>query len=353
MSTHQDLPFMSVVICSYNGETTIGRTLDCLQSQDYPKNRFEIIVIDDGSTDKTAAVVNDYPAVRCISLPHNLGLSEARNAGLAAAKGAIYVAMDDDCLMHADWLSHLATGYALHNPAGVGGQLVHGEPVRGIVKSYVSAIGSGFAPRSKQRNTQISSLHRLYNYLVAGLHRLDVAQEAWVETEELYGANCSFPVEVLKAVGGWRKEMSGIEDRDLSLRIRKRFPDQHFYAMKAAKIIHDPMASLVDYLLRPYRRGSVNFRFHHENNLMPPLFPYPLLTASLSVAVVMYNYWMLPIALLLIPQLLYFWWPYYAVRRRKLIYMSFPYLQLAEEGMVIIGLLRGYIYHAKELYERR
>ena len=78
-------PRISVVVCSYNGEATIGRCLQALADLDYPD--YEVIVVDDGSTDRTAAIAAEFD-VRLIRT-ENRGLSAARNTGIEAATGEI------------------------------------------------------------------------------------------------------------------------------------------------------------------------------------------------------------------------------------------------------------------------
>ncbi|HSX17379.1 MAG TPA: glycosyltransferase [Patescibacteria group bacterium] len=338
---------MSVVVCSYNGETTLARTLDSLVVQDYP-GKFEIIVVNDGSTDKTSQIAKKYKEVRCIDLAQNVGISGARNAGMDVVKGEIYVAMDDDCLVRSDWLTQLAKGYALPDPAGVGGYLVDQEPIVGVTKNYISTIGGGFAPKVNTGSKPASIPVKLLNYLGAGLKILSSEQATWIEAVELYGANCSFPIDVLRAVGGWDKKMTGIEDRDVCLRIRNHFPGKHFYAIRAAEVMHDPDISLWTYLKRPYVRGYANYRFHAMNHFLPPLFPLPfMLVALCALAAVHEIEWTIP-TLILLPQLLYFWWPFFAVSKMTPSYFLFPYIQFAEESAVILGLLRGFLKYKKE-----
>src|SRR5207237_6890365 len=76
-------PRVSVVVCTYNGARTLADCLDGLTRLAYPD--YEVIVVDDGSTDGTAAIAAGYP-VRLITT-ENRGLSAARNTGLEAATG--------------------------------------------------------------------------------------------------------------------------------------------------------------------------------------------------------------------------------------------------------------------------
>jgi len=97
-------PTLSVVVCAYNEEATITGCLDSLLVCDYPA--LDVIVCDDGSTDATAAIAQRYP-FRLLRLPH-AGLSVARNAGLAAARGDIVAYLDADAACHPEWPYYLA-----------------------------------------------------------------------------------------------------------------------------------------------------------------------------------------------------------------------------------------------------
>jgi GT2 family glycosyltransferase len=110
-------PKITVVVCSYNGSSTIDETLTSLDELDYPD--YEVIVVDDGSTDDVSLIAQTH-GVHLIR-QDNQGLSAARNAGLAAATGEIVAYIDDDAYADADWLSYLAMAFQSSSHAAIGG----------------------------------------------------------------------------------------------------------------------------------------------------------------------------------------------------------------------------------------
>jgi GT2 family glycosyltransferase len=116
----EHLPTISVVVATYNGAHYIYKCLNALMLQNYPKDKFEIIVVVDGSTDKTVEYVKKYP-VRMIELKENGGLSHARNVGAAASQSEIIAYTDDDCEPDNDWLYYIAKAFDSDRVGAVGG----------------------------------------------------------------------------------------------------------------------------------------------------------------------------------------------------------------------------------------
>lgn len=183
-----DPPSMSVVLCSYNGSRTISESLDALLELDYPD--YEVIVVDDGSTDHTAALA-DRPGVRLIRAAHG-GLSNARNTGLHAAKGDIVAYIDDDAYPDPDWLAHLAATFTSSTHAGVGGPNIS-PPSDGPISQCVS-------------NSPGNPSHVL----------LDDH-----EAEHIPGCNMAFRRDALLAIGGFDSQFrSAGDDVDVCWRLR-------------------------------------------------------------------------------------------------------------------------------------
>ncbi len=111
-------PRVSVIVCAYNAAATLGACLQALAALRYPD--YEVLVVDDGSTDATAAIAAAAPGVRLLA-HENRGLSAARNTGIAAATGEIVAFTDADCVADPDWLTYLVHGFTAPEVAAVGG----------------------------------------------------------------------------------------------------------------------------------------------------------------------------------------------------------------------------------------
>jgi GT2 family glycosyltransferase len=111
-------PKVSVVVCVYNGQRTIDSCLSSLEKLNYPN--YEVVVVNDGSTDKTREIAESYDYIRLIN-QENKGLSEARNVGIRASNGEIIAFTDADCMADADWLAYLVGRFQSSEFGAVGG----------------------------------------------------------------------------------------------------------------------------------------------------------------------------------------------------------------------------------------
>ena len=116
-ATNGSWPFMSVIVCTYNGASRIRDCCEGLSKLDYPN--FEVIVVNDGSTDATTNILDEYD-FRVIST-ENRGLGTARNIGMEAARGEIVAYLDDDAYPDEQWLTYLAASFMSTNYTGIGG----------------------------------------------------------------------------------------------------------------------------------------------------------------------------------------------------------------------------------------
>jgi O-antigen biosynthesis protein len=111
-------PRVSVVVCAYNAERTMDKCLASLEVLNYPD--YEVIVVNDGSRDRTLAISESHPYCRIVS-QENQGLSVARNVGAEAATGEIVAYTDSDCVADPDWLDYLVATMERKGLAACGG----------------------------------------------------------------------------------------------------------------------------------------------------------------------------------------------------------------------------------------
>jgi GT2 family glycosyltransferase/DNA-binding beta-propeller fold protein YncE len=111
-------PRVSVVVCAYNAADTIADNLQSLERLTYPD--YEIILVDDGSKDRTGEIAKSFSRVRVIETP-NAGLSAARNVGLAEATGEIVAYTDADTRVDPDWLTFLVQPFLTSEVVASGG----------------------------------------------------------------------------------------------------------------------------------------------------------------------------------------------------------------------------------------
>ncbi len=111
-------PRVSVVVCAYNAERTMEPCLASLEHLNYPD--YEVIVVNDGSKDRTLEISEKFGYCRIISQP-NKGLSVARNVGAEAATGAIVAYTDSDCVADPDWLAYLVAKMETSDLVACGG----------------------------------------------------------------------------------------------------------------------------------------------------------------------------------------------------------------------------------------
>jgi GT2 family glycosyltransferase len=133
----RDWPRVSVVVCTFNGARTLRATLQGIERLEYPD--FEVIVVDDGSTDKTAAVAAEFD-VQLIRTP-NGGLGAARNAGAAAATGEIVAYLDDDAWPDPHWAHYLADTFDRKGSAAVGGPNIPPPDANAVAESVAHSPG--------------------------------------------------------------------------------------------------------------------------------------------------------------------------------------------------------------------
>jgi len=182
--------FISVVIPAYNEEKYIGRCLEALLTQTYPRDQFEIIVVDNNSTDRTAAIASGMGAI-VIHEPRK-GIGQARQTGALAARGEIIASTDADTVVPPNWLERIACRFAAEPDLGG----LYG-PVRHI-------DGSDFAKA----------------YMVTVMPLLMHVTDR-INKPCFSGNNFAVRRDKFMQVGGYNTKLVAAEDVDLSIRMSK------------------------------------------------------------------------------------------------------------------------------------
>ena len=148
-------PLVSFIICTYNRDAYIEKALRCVASQKTEATRFELIVIDNKSTDSTASICSRLQAEFTninfhYFLEENQGLSHARNRGIKEAKGEILVYLDDDAFIEDNYCENLITFYNDHPEiSSTGGKTIpqfeNGKPIwmSSFLLRLVAAVDMG------------------------------------------------------------------------------------------------------------------------------------------------------------------------------------------------------------------
>lgn len=111
---------ISVIIPAYNSEKTIVETVKSILKSNFPKNQFEIIVVDDGSKDNTVKISKQIKNIRIFARKH-AGPATQRNFGARIARGNIVLFTDSDCIVPEDLLKRTMENFKKYDIAGVGG----------------------------------------------------------------------------------------------------------------------------------------------------------------------------------------------------------------------------------------
>ena len=189
---------ISAIICTHNRAEYLGKAVQSLIDQRTPQDKYEIIIVDNCSTDSTKEVVEQFSSVNNIRYLYepNLGLSYARNTGWRNVRGTYVAYLDDDAVACPTWLDTILEVFETVTP----------RP--GCVGGKVEPIWEGPRPIW------------LSDWLLHGLTLVD-----WSDTphalndlrmEWLVGANIAFPTDLLESVGGFTSELDRVGNKLLS-----------------------------------------------------------------------------------------------------------------------------------------
>jgi GT2 family glycosyltransferase len=341
-------PAISVVVCTYRRAEKLPACLDALARQTI-RDRVEVIVVDDGPDDATAAVAARYD-VRLVRHPENRGLAAARNTGIEAATAPIVAFTDDDCVPKDDWLEALLEAYDGSDAVAVGG-VVDALRHDTLVHRYLDETNR-LAPLEIELGVSSSLWYRAQLYLRRNW-RGSGTRPGTRAVYSLVGANMSFRRDALVEVGMFDPRITfGGEDEDVCRRLRARFDAGRFLFTSSAVIAHDFDGELRDTLRRSYQYGAGSARGYLKNSDQgPTVFPVPVLVVLL-VALGLHRRGFITAAAA-VPFVVFAQWPVEAIYRRKPELLAFPVVQLLEEAAHDLGFAKSWIRLRRQYGSRR
>jgi GT2 family glycosyltransferase len=216
-------PEISVVIATHNGREQISYCLESLLGQQ-TNHAYEIVVVDDGSTENVAEVVQRYDHVRCIR-QHKAGPAAARNHGVHEAKGEIILFIDDDCVARPDWIEKMVAPF--QDPR-----------VMGVKGSYVT--------EQKELVAQFVQLEYEEKY-----DKMALAEQVNLVDTHSGG----FRAKIFQETGGFDENFrtASVEDRDFSFRLAQA--GYRLVFAPEAKVRHTHVDSVDAYLRKKFKNG--------------------------------------------------------------------------------------------------
>lgn len=168
--------FISIIVPVYDGERTLRECLDSLMDLNFDKKRFEVIVVDNGSKDATAKIIQQYP-VRYVFFDDIQSSYGARNAGIRQAKGHILAFIDADCIVESNWLRD-AVAHFKDPLIGCVGGVIKPRPPENDAESYVAQQN----PLAHGQNAFSLPFPKTANalYRKAVLDQVGIFNECWI-----------------------------------------------------------------------------------------------------------------------------------------------------------------------------
>ncbi|WFE28717.1 glycosyltransferase [Solwaraspora sp. WMMD791] len=266
-----EAPRCTVIIPTYNRSELLSHTLESLTRQQLPADQFEVIVVDDGSTDDTADTATHFHDRLDLRYHHQpdegFRVAAARNIGIADARSPICVFTDAGVLLHTDNLTqHLASHQATPGPAAVLPYLYGFSGDDTNIDAVAERLdlhdldGSIERLQAKRECRDIREL--FYDRYGEDLTRVPAPWQIF------WTGNASADTAQLRAVGGFDENFRtwGGEDIDLGYRLHRA--GTHFTFNRHAKAVHIPHERAFDELMAS---ATVNYRYMAEKYRTPSM----------------------------------------------------------------------------------
>jgi GT2 family glycosyltransferase len=326
---------ISAVVCTHNRAEKLANCLAHLADQTLDRSSYEVVVVDDGSTDATPEVAERY-ATRVIRNEHSLGPAAGRNAGARASSATIVAFTDDDCVPDREWLRELLETFGDPEVLAAGGKIVPLRTDHFLLRYYEANSPLAHNPNLPTSNDGVRKRFGAYLRSSFRLKSLPDTQESLLTVAS---ANMAIRRSAYDLVGGFDERFRvGGEDDDLCLRLHHLRPGATLRYRPQAVIAHDYDTSIRDALRRSRAYGdAAAISYLKGNGRLPAIFPFPILILlSFGLAAISLALLAVPFALLVV---LYPGWLRLAVVRRSPACLGFAPLQAAFEMQTTVGFL--------------
>lgn len=328
---------ISVVVCTHDRAEKLANCLAALADQSLGRTGYEVIVVDDCSTDETAAVA-ERSSSQLIRNERNLGPAVSRNLGVEAAGAPLIAFTDDDCIPARHWLEELVAAFEDDDAVvAAGGKIRPARRDRLLLRYYEASNPLSHTPRSFGNAS--GPVERFIAYLRASfqLHELSDSQR---ELRTIASANMAIRRSTFELAGGFSDRFGlGGEDDDLCLRLQRLLPDAVLRYRPSAIVAHDYDPNIWDALRRNRAYGrAAGIDYLQGYGRLPAIFPFPILIlASFGLTAIDVTFLAVPFVLVLA---LYPGWIRLAIARRRPGYVGFAFLQGAFEAQTTVGFVR-------------
>lgn len=303
--------------------------LSALSNQSYPKNYYEVIVVNDGSKDNTSEIIKKFDYV-LIENNKNMGLAESRNIGIHAARGRLVAFTDDDCIPDVDWLSNIAKAFKSDQDIGGISGTVKIHEVNTLTHKYIEATNP-LSPLPINLSKSTNIFYRLFLYLKRQFSHEFITLSRPVVISSVVGANMAFRKDILHKLQGFDKDFTfGSEEEDISYRFHlfidtlslKFFPD--------VVVSHKFDSSFYSLVKKSISYGIGNARLRQKfPERSVTVYPFPFLVLALFSLVIFHYSFLFISAISLF--ILYVSWIKNAIKKSDMTYLAFPVFQFSSE----------------------
>ncbi|WP_276134678.1 glycosyltransferase [Polluticoccus soli] len=329
-------PFIriSVIIPARDEARNIGNCIESLLAQDYPRELLEVIVVDDHSSDNTAAIVESFgqPNIRCIALADYVAAGQtvaykkaALSAGIANSNGELIITTDADCVASPSWLRHLAAFYEMKKPVMIAG------PVDFTTNGSFVQLFQSLDFMSMQGIT-------------AAANRLGLGSMS-------NGANLAFSRDAFNQVEGYKgvDHLASGDDYLLMVKMQAAFPGKIGYLKAEEAIVRTPpQPDWTSFFQQRIRWASKSGKYDDSKitGILSLVYLFNFSLAALLIAGLFYPWFLIVGAAMLIVKIIVELWFLYPVAKfynKTQELLLFPFLQPLHIAYIVSAGLLGFI----------